>query len=820
MMVCGATHAGTHKSALQKGDIDPCKLGSHEKLTLMPCGGVESLNHDKQANICLPDSISDSVLSFGEHDTLRRAAGDVFNSDFGPVFGSVIGPSKDGASVRCKIPVSCIKLVSAASPSVSDSMIAMSEFKYIQSLIGSPFTWDAACDDKGLNAFCPNYSSPSKSFMASDVSGHQVWCHPPLSKVHNFIHHYKSCKDKNPSGTSAVFILPKCSQPICKHMQGFVLLREYNTGYPLFSAPSRSHGHAKSQLPAPCAYQVWYDPPTARLNKIKIGESKHDPLCLHGTINGNKAKCMLDTGASHIFITKRYCKIHKIKVSASFMSEVQLADDSPLKIEGQCTVRLKCQDYSEDVVALVLPTLVGDVDMILGNTWLRPRSADISYFYNTITIRVCEVEHTLKCNFLASAEQVMSFASSSMCPPELLSAKAYRRAIKKGEKTFVAYVRAIEGQGSVKVVVESGSDSQPHASKYSDLGSNPDKSQIPSSNPDGFNSRSGFYDEHGVALDDFGVPVSHTGLNMCYVSAVGAGDDVLPQQELKELLSEFKDVFPDDLPSGLPPARGVSIRTIPTPPDAPQPHKKMYRLSPAEKAEVERQVTELLAKGFIRPSTSPYSSPVLFVQKKDGSLRMCIDYRALNAITIKNRWPLPRIDDLFDQLSGSKVFTSVDLLSGYHQVPLHSDDVEKSAFTCHLGHFEWLVLSFGLSNCPSTFTRVLHQVFKPYLGKFVMIFIDDIIVYSKTPEEHMKHLRLVLALLRKERLYGKLKKCDFGKRSLKFLGMLVTDEGIAVHPDTVKTIADWSVPTNVKDLRRFLDYRITRAFSQELAARA
>ena len=186
---------------------------------------------------------------------------------------------------------------------------------------------------------------------------------------------------------------------------------------------------------------------------------------------------------------------------------------------------------------------------------------------------------------------------------------------------------------------------------------------------------------------------------------------------------------------------------------------------------------EMVNKGFVRPSTSPWGAPVLFVKKKDGSMRLCIDYRELNKVTIRNQYPLPRIDDLFDQLQGAKVFSKSDLRSGYHQLRVHDEDVPKTAFRTWYGHFEFLVMPFGLSNAPAAFMDLMNRIFRPYLDQFVIVFIDDILIYSGSGEEHAEHLRIVLQILREHQLYAKLSKCQFWLDSVAFLGHIVSVEG-------------------------------------------
>ncbi|KAL4025930.1 hypothetical protein IC575_014336 [Cucumis melo] len=187
-------------------------------------------------------------------------------------------------------------------------------------------------------------------------------------------------------------------------------------------------------------------------------------------------------------------------------------------------------------------------------------------------------------------------------------------------------------------------------------------------------------------------------------------------------------------------------------------------MAPAELKELKVQLQELLDKGFIRPSVSPWGAPVLFVKKKDGSMRLCIDYRELNKVTVKNRYPLPRIDDLFDQLQGATVFFKIDLRSGYHQLRIKDEDVPKTAFRSRYGHYEFIVMSFGLTNAPAVFMDLMNRVFREFLDTFVIVFIDDILIYSKTEAEHEKHLRMVLQTLRDNKLYAKFSKCEFGQR--------------------------------------------------------
>ncbi|GKC96398.1 putative reverse transcriptase domain-containing protein, partial [Tanacetum coccineum] len=209
-------------------------------------------------------------------------------------------------------------------------------------------------------------------------------------------------------------------------------------------------------------------------------------------------------------------------------------------------------------------------------------------------------------------------------------------------------------------------------------------------------------------------------------------------------------------------------------------------------------------KVFISPSSSPWGAPVLVVKKKDGSFRMCIDYRELNKLTVKNRYPLLRIDDLFDQLQGSSVYSKIDLRSGYHQLRVRDEDIPKTAFRTRYGHYEFQVMPFGLTNAPVVFMDLMNRVCRPYLDKFVIMFIDDILIYSKTNEEHDAHLRLILELLKKEELYVKFSKCDFWLSKVQFLGHMIDREGIYVDPAKIESIKDWESPKTPIEIRQFL----------------
>ncbi|GKC43198.1 putative reverse transcriptase domain-containing protein, partial [Tanacetum coccineum] len=271
-------------------------------------------------------------------------------------------------------------------------------------------------------------------------------------------------------------------------------------------------------------------------------------------------------------------------------------------------------------------------------------------------------------------------------------------------------------------------------------------------------------------------------------------EDKSEKKRLKDvpIVRDFPDVFPEDL-LGLPPTQQVEFQIDLVPSAAPV-ARAPYRLTPSEMKELSEQLKELSDKGFIRPSSLPWGAPVLFVKKKDGSFRMCIDYRELNKLMVKNRYPLPRIDDLFDQLQGLSVYSKIDLTSVYHQLRVREEDIPKTAFKTRYGHYEFQVMLFGLTNAPAVFMDLMNQVCKPYLDKFVIVFIDDILIYSKNKQEHEEHLKLILEFLKKEELYDKISKCEFWIPKVQFLSYVIDSQGIHVDPAKMESIKYWASP--------------------------
>jgi hypothetical protein len=270
-----------------------------------------------------------------------------------------------------------------------------------------------------------------------------------------------------------------------------------------------------------------------------------------------------------------------------------------------------------------------------------------------------------------------------------------------------------------------------------------------------------------------------------------------PRPDDHPILREYRDVFPEEVPS-LPLRRDIDF-SIELAPGAVSVSRTPYRMSTPELVELKLQLKEMMDKGYIRPR-----APVLFVKKKDGTLRLCIDYRQLNKVTIKNKYPLPRIDDLFDQLGGASIFSKIDLRSGYLRVQIKGEDIHKTAFQTRYGHYDFVVVPFGLTNAPATFMCLINNVLNKFLDKYVLVFIDDILIYSNNREEHEGHLRLVLQVLREHQLYAKFNKCDFFQKQIHYLGHVMFEERVVVDPDKIMSIMEWPTPKDVSDIRSFM----------------
>lgn len=273
------------------------------------------------------------------------------------------------------------------------------------------------------------------------------------------------------------------------------------------------------------------------------------------------------------------------------------------------------------------------------------------------------------------------------------------------------------------------------------------------------------------------------------------------EPEMSTLLHTSKEIF--QIPKGLPPKRELTHEILLK--EGAQPVKvRPYRYPHSQKQQIEKLVQDMLEEGIIQPSLSPFSSPIILVKKKDGTWRCCTYYRALNSITIKDSFPMPTVDELLDELHGAKFFSKLDLRSGYHQILLKQEDRQKTTFRTHQGHYEWLVMPFGLTDTPTTFQRLMNQLFQPLLRKCILVFFDDILVYSPSWQSHLQYVEIVFQILSQNVLFAKLSKCSFGLSEVEYLGHIVSGDGVSMVSTKVQVVLDCLIPTNLKQLRGFL----------------
>ena len=515
---------------------------------------------------------------------------------------------------------------------------------------------------------------------------------------------------------------------------------------------------------------------------IQAGLTAHCPLVLKGHCNGYPARFLVDFGATHDFVSQKFVDSQMPTQATTCISHtVQWADGRASKAEQELSRRLQLGTFFEQRSLLVSP--IEGYDIVLGKPWLTTHNPLIDWRKHTIQLRVpAKQVEVAQVDVpegppLPDASVVLQ---ADLQPPKviLLATQQQRSELVRGLLPEDEGGRAAQGRR------------EPPAESKNCL---VDSLLVPDRLREV--NRPGQCYEVEVAAQGRREPPAEN--KNCLVGP----PPVLDPSLLAGVLADFEDVFAP-LPAGLPPARRVD-HTIELTQGAQPAFRRTYRMSPLELKEVRKQLDELLLKGWIRPSQSPYRAPILFVKKKEGTLRMSMDYRDLNKQTVKNRYPLPRTDELLDQLHGAKVFSKIDLQSGYHQVRVASQDIYKTAFGTRYGHFEFLVLPFGLTNAPATFMSFMHEVLQPFLDEFVVVFLDDILIYSKSEEEHLKHLRLVLQKLREYHLFAKMSKCAFQLQEVEFLGHVVSSVGIKMDAAKCKAIQDWPTPKSVKDVRSF-----------------
>ena len=623
--------------------------------------------------------------------------------------------------------------------------------------------------------------------------------------------HYRLCKQQDAVHTSALVCIPAAIarkvafalrglQPLDRMPANMLFETDETAEYCVYhDAPMVDGLVAVDQLP--CC-----------MHALRSEQNNSVTFMLDARVAGSRASCLWDSGAKLSFISRTF--VHRLGLSEkSHSTAIALADGTVKQCSSAVTTRVRIGQYRE-YLTLVVIDLAQGYDIILGDDWSKSHSVIADYgctaptgeytppslTVRNITRRPIKL-HPRACPTLESASSdntskpitalhaVRLLKSLPQCSPFLVLIREQRnqQLDPTGSQTQAQTTQFHASRPTCKPKHRQRSGTRAMQTTHHPIGTRQNRLGI---HTHGCNS---------VASSSHLAPIPSQEKRQASVAVTAPDPDT--HQAVQKLLTEFDDVFAE---LQLAHFRENTPECIPLKPGSQAPNRAPFRLSMAERAEVEKQVKSLLEKGFVVPSTSPYGAPVLFVPKPDGSFRMCIDYRALNKLTRRNTYPIPRIDDLLDNLSGATCFSSLDLASGYHQIVLQPSDCEKTAFNTHIGKYEFRVLPFGLTNAPAVFQHMMNNIFRPYLNKFVCVYLDDILVYSKTPEEHLQHLRIVLNILKQHGFKARPSKCEFFKPELKFLGHIVGATGMKPDPAKVATVQEWPIPRSVYDVRAFL----------------
>jgi len=716
-------------------------------------------------------------------------------------------------------------------------------------------------DSCGIDAFnrnplattCP-IQLQDEEFFQHDFKDKMVWIHPPQKIIADALHHYTMTKVKNPQ-TSAVFVLPSTMgklKPWVKYLKGMQLIKQYIGRDRIYCTTTMDKCTTSKNT------EIWYDPPGHKpdlstqqkvLNHVKTSKTTLK-MVFQGLVQGQSTLVLVDSGASNSFITADLASKAGLHVTNSH-DNIQVAGETSMDVTGTAEMRLRIGTYIGTQKVLVVKKLIAGVDLILGEDWLEATEAEVSYKKQCVMLASpkCTLYPISKGDtYTRSAEYIHYMETNQNV---VMSAKQAVRALRKGSRHFLVSIKK-KGDGSINSIEDLLAPMSEESARQET--NDQEQGLEPSVTGKGL-----VFPSDGEHLQEYTNHSNHTCQSMsqnqqgsvhnrtekkAVFTATGKEkrkreelgqppqqeealplpppietlsiDDAIenkllesaecptlvPRHIMRQTLQESKVLFKildkvEDIDRGIGHTIKLDADTVP-------PYRPCRRMSPAELEMCKLYVAELLKKGFITPSTSPFGAPIMFVAKPGGGFRVVCDWRALNKKTIKNKYPIPRIDETIDKLNGSTIFSSLDLDSGYFQIKISEEDAHKTAFTTLMGHYEFKVLGMGLANSPATFQAVMNRVFHKYLNTFVVIYLDDIMIYSKTPEEHVEHIKLVFEVLEKEKLHVKLSKCSFNMKEVKFLGHIVGRDGIKVNPAKISAVTKWPIPKDVKQLRQFL----------------
>ena len=636
----------------------------------------------------------------------------------------------------------------------------------------------------------------------SKFIGQHTLCRPTVSGTRRALRHYAHCKAQSPQNTSAVFIMPILSSLKwwCKHTKTMKLVKTLSqeesdllspgiskSGIMLgvfWDSPVKSEqGSSESEQPtrsdaAQHNVESERDESPGQIAHAGIicGSSgdhvqlrlQHQLMLLPIRLLGRDVVALVDSGATHNAVDEAFVSKHNLKLGLGPIRKIKLANGVYTKSKGELqSARFTAGGAAMRSNFVAMPMAGEEFQVILGKQWLTAVNPEIDWRANKITINGIPVDAV----------------GSESPPPQQVNMKVcslrgvLKAARKRGSRTWAILLRekppSDSGSNASAEATSAAVSAKPTYTPYSPSLTQPDWDQ--------------------------------------------AEKDLKDHPEIFAVLRKHAEVF-DPLPDGVPPPDRVKHQ-IDLEEGARPPYKPPYRMSPLELDELKKQLQGLLDKGWIRPSHSPFGSPVLFAGKPDGSLRLCIDYRALNALTRKSRYPIPRVDEMFDRLYKAKYITTLDFQQGYHQVGMREQDIEKTAFVTRYGQFEWLVMPFGLCNAPSTFQSMMNQFLGTDFDDFVMAYLDDLTVFDGPYEDHVKHLDQVLQRIKEKGYKLRLSKCKFCRPTVDLLGFVVGNGKLYPSPKKIQIVKEWPRPTDVHELRQYLGFcnfyrRFVKSYSQ------
>lgn len=707
---------------------------------------------------------------------------------------------------------------------------------------------------RGPSTFLTQSNSKAVEFVKAQLKSGEHWLgvgmHPRLPEMLRSI---RSMRRKNPS-IHFTFVLPYAPDSSWWRLVPGSLVREFPAGADVWTPAGKlgtdtrstvvfstcELSKEESSVDAPTAKAVFGSDAPAEESVAEVSAMKSEPksdadeyarlpdlrnvlVTFKAKLNGHDCECLIDSGATDDFADRGITTQHDMPTEKQGKRMVKLAggtlQDASFVLQG-ASVSLGEYQVARDFRV----TPLGRYGVILGKPWLTDMNPRIDWRENVLYVTDESGKELRLCGVVkgkASEPAVME-----------LSAMQMKKCAAKAADVFLATISDLIEDPVLDGPVNPDAPSpDPELDKFSSSNPSPTLKEIP---PDLLNLPQTpsppdtsdppppvhFWDEDAPRVPP--PPISDAERQKIFEEALRKlntpGYSPTQRAELEALLHKWAPTL-KGIPNQYMPAERPWDLPIPLYEGHPPPFSSTYRMSPPELDEVKKQLTDLLARGYIQPSSSPFGAPILFVRKKDGTLRFCVDYRALNKITVKNRYPLPRVEELFDRLQGAKVFSKIDLEAGYWQLRVKETDVPKTAFRTRYGHYEFKVMPFGLTNAPAAFQGAMNDIFRPYLDDFVVVFLDDILVYSKNPEEHLKHLNIVLETLHKHSFFAKLSKCTFGQDSIEFLGHIISPEGIRMDPRKVAAVKEWPRPKSVTEVRAFLGLagyyrRFIRGFSR------